>query len=59
MPTSPPSSGPARSAAELNELIRALWSHPAVPLTAEQREEYGRLCAELRRVERGDVVEAA
>jgi predicted nucleic acid-binding protein len=56
MPTSPP---PSRSAAELNELIRALWSHPQVPLTAEQREEYGRLCAELRRVERGDVTAAA
>ncbi|WP_033307325.1 hypothetical protein RFN58_06745 [Streptomyces iakyrus] len=48
-----------RSAAELNQAIRALWSHPAVPLTAEQREEYGRLLAELLRVERGDVTAAA
>lgn len=52
-------SGPVRSAAELNAQIRALWSHPAVPLSREQRAEYERLCAELRRIERGDVVEAA
>ncbi|MFI1166599.1 hypothetical protein ACH4UM_24085 [Streptomyces sp. NPDC020801] len=55
----PPAQGCARSAAELNAQIRALWSHPAVPLTAEQREEYRRLLAELRQVERGDVVKAA
>jgi len=52
-------SGPVRSAAELNAAIRALWSHPAVPLTAGQREEYARLLAELRRVERGGVDTAA
>jgi hypothetical protein len=51
--------GRVRSAAELNARIRALWSHPQVPLTAEQREEYARLCEELRAVERGDVAEAA
>jgi hypothetical protein len=58
---SPSSSAPGRvrSAAELNSAIRALWSHPAVPLTDGQRAEYERLCAELRAVERGDVVEAA
>lgn len=50
--------GPARSAAELNAQIRALWSHPAVPLTAVQRVEYERLCAELARVERRDVTAA-
>ncbi|MFD5566671.1 hypothetical protein [Streptomyces cadmiisoli] len=59
MPPSPPPAGAARSAAELNERIRALWSHPQVPLTPEQRDEYARLLAELARVERGDVVEAA
>ncbi|MCM1943342.1 hypothetical protein NC239_34665 [Streptomyces sp. G3] len=48
-----------RSAAELNRAIRALWSHPAVPLTSAQREEYARLCAELAAVQRGDVVTAA
>lgn len=45
--------GAARSAAGLlNEQIRALWSHPQVPLTREQRAEYERLCEELARVER-------
>ncbi|MFE2073737.1 hypothetical protein [Streptomyces misionensis] len=44
--------GPVRSAAELNAQIRALWSHPAVPLTREQRAEYERLCAELARLQR-------
>ncbi|MFI9154474.1 hypothetical protein [Streptomyces sp. NPDC053367] len=48
-----------RSAAEVNAEIRALWSHPAVPLTTLQREEYARLLAELRRVERGDMSTAA
>ncbi len=52
-------SGPVRSAAELNAQIRALWSHPAVPLSREQRAEYERLCAELARVQRGDVAPAA
>lgn len=59
MPPTPPAEGRARSAAELNAAIRALWSHPQVPLTAEQRQEYEELCAELRQVERGDVTTAA
>ncbi|MCX4231967.1 hypothetical protein [Streptomyces ortus] len=63
MPPTPPAPGPARSAAELNEAIRALWiggrGHPSVGLTAEQRDEYHRLLAALRDVERRDVVEAA
>jgi hypothetical protein len=42
----------------VNAEIRALWSHPQVPLTAVQRETYARLLAELRRVERGDVAAA-
>ncbi|WP_208624995.1 hypothetical protein [Streptomyces misionensis] len=42
----------------MNAQIRALWSHPAVPLTREQRAEYERLCAELRRVERGGAAAA-
>jgi hypothetical protein len=49
-------SGSVRSADEVNAQIRALWSHPAVPLTAAQREEYGRLLAELRQVESDGVV---
>ena len=59
MPTTPPPDGGAQSAAELNAQIRALWSHPAVRLTDEQRAEYQRLLAALRRVERGEIVEAA
>jgi hypothetical protein len=43
----------------INDEIRALWSHPQVPLTDGQRTEYTRLCAELRAVERGGVAEAA
>lgn len=64
MPPTPDHPGSARSAAELNEQIRALWTgpggqHPAVRLTDVQRAEYQRLLAALRAVERGDVVEAA
>ena len=55
--------GSVRSAAELNTAIRALWlgpgGHPAVRLDDGQRAECWRLLAELRQVERGDVVEAA
>jgi|1185.fasta_scaffold01178_6 hypothetical protein len=63
MPSTPPDPGPPRSAAELNEAIRALWmdgrGHPAVGLSDEQRAEYARLCEQLREVERGDVTTAA
>jgi hypothetical protein len=63
MPPTPPAAGPLRSAEELNAAIRALWmdgrGHPAVGLTDEQREEYARLCEQLREVERGDVTTAA
>lgn len=45
------SAGVVRSADDLNRAIRGLWSHPQVPLTAAQREEYARLCAELRALE--------
>lgn len=51
-PDSPPS-GSVRSAAEVNAQIRALWSHPQVPLSVGQRAEYERLLAEWRRIERG------
>ncbi|MEU5443700.1 MULTISPECIES: hypothetical protein [Streptomyces] len=59
MSPGPAAPGLVRSAAELNAAIRALWSHPQVPLTREQRAEYERLCAELARVERGGVTAAA
>ncbi|MEU3527582.1 hypothetical protein AB0E62_27550 [Streptomyces sp. NPDC038707] len=51
--------GAVRSAAELNAAIRALWSHPQVPLTDGQRAEYERLCAELARVRREGVTTTA
>jgi len=59
MSPTPPPGGPARSAAELNAAIRALWPHPDARLTDEQREEYRRLLAELRQVERGEMTTAA
>jgi hypothetical protein len=57
-PTSSPQPG-ARSAAELNARIRALFPHRDARLTDEQREQYRQLLAELREVERGDVTTAA
>lgn len=59
MSPTPPPDGPARSAEELNERIRALFAHRDARLTDEQREEYRRLLAELRQVEQGDVTTAA
>lgn len=59
MSPTPPPAGPARSAAELNARIRALFTHRDARLTDEQREEYRLLLAELRQVERGDVTTAA
>lgn len=56
-PTTP--DGPTLSADELNERIRALFTHRDARLNDEQRAEYQRLLAALREVERGDVVEAA
>lgn len=59
MPTEIPSPGSARSAAVVNEQIRALFTHRDARLTDEQREEYRLLLAELRHVERGAVTAAA
>jgi hypothetical protein len=63
MSPTPPPDGPARSAAELNERIRAFWidgrGHPTLQLTDVQRAEYQRLLAELWRVEQEDVTTAA
>ena len=59
MPPTPLPDGRALSAAELNERIRALFTHRDARLNDEQRAEYQRLLAALRAVERGDVVEAA
>lgn len=63
MPPTQPSRGCARTAAELNAAIRALWTgpggHPTLRLDDEQRAEYHQLLAELDRVERGDITTAA
>lgn len=63
MSPSPQPSGPARSADEINEEIRAFWTgpraHPTLPLSREQRVQYERLLAELETVKRAEVVKAA
>lgn len=59
MPPTPPAEGRARSAAELNERIRALFSHRDARLSDEQRAEYRQLLDELEQVQRGDVTTAA
>lgn len=51
--------GPTLSADELNERIRALFTHRDARLNDEERAEYQRLLAALQAVERGDVTEAA
>jgi len=56
-PTAP--DGPTLSADELNERIRALFTHRDARLNDEERAEYQRLLAALQAVERGDVTEAA
>ncbi|MBA2951976.1 hypothetical protein [Streptomyces himalayensis] len=52
-------SGSARSAAEVNEQIRALWQRAGGRLSVEQRREYERLVTEWAAAVRGEVVEAA
>ncbi|MFP3986866.1 hypothetical protein U9R90_05065 [Streptomyces sp. E11-3] len=59
MPPPPPSDGTVRSAAELNRQIRALWPHPAVRLSDEQRARYEVLVAEWAAAVRAEMVEAA
>lgn len=53
------SCGSVRSAAVVNEEIRALWPHPAMQLSGAQRAEYERLIAEWAQAVRAEVVEAA
>jgi hypothetical protein len=48
-----------RSAAEINQQIRALWPHPSVRLTDGQRREYERLITEWAEAVRAEVAEAA
>ena len=48
-----------RSAADVNEEIRALWPHPSMRLTPEQRAALERLYEEWAAAVRAEVVEAA
>ncbi|MEU0006046.1 hypothetical protein ABZ079_17685 [Streptomyces sp. NPDC006314] len=52
-------SGSVRSAAEVNEQIRALWLRAGGTLSAEERAEYELLVVEWAEAIRGEVFEAA
>ncbi|MCD7442858.1 hypothetical protein [Streptomyces lincolnensis] len=52
-------SGSVRSAAEVNEHIRALWMRAGGTLSAQERAEYELLVVEWAAAIRSDVVEAA
>ncbi|CAM5585870.1 MULTISPECIES: hypothetical protein [unclassified Streptomyces] len=51
--------GSVRSAAELNDRIRALWRRAGGSLSAQERVEYELLVVEWATAIRGEVVEAA
>ncbi|MEU1043571.1 hypothetical protein ABZ400_00280 [Streptomyces sp. NPDC005897] len=51
--------GSVRSAAELNEQIRALWRRAGGNLSAQERVEYELLVVEWATALRGEVIEAA
>jgi hypothetical protein len=51
--------GSVRSAAELNEQIRALWLRAGGTLSTQERAEYELLVVEWAAAIRGDVIEAA
>lgn len=59
MPTDSSSPGSVRSAAVVNEEIRALWASAGGVLTVEERREYEGLVAEWAAAVRGEVTEAA
>ncbi|MFI9831259.1 hypothetical protein ACIHIX_26685 [Streptomyces sp. NPDC051913] len=52
-------SGSVRSAAEVNEQIRALWLRAGGSLSSQEREEYELLVVEWAAAIRGSVIEAA
>ncbi|MQY37080.1 hypothetical protein SRB17_50830 [Streptomyces sp. RB17] len=54
-----PLSGSVRSAAEVNEQIRALWLRAGGTLSVQERAEYELLVVEWAEAIRGEVVEAA
>ena len=51
--------GSVRSAAEVNEQIRALWMRAGGTLSAQERAEYELLVVEWAAAIRGDVIKAA
>ena len=51
--------GSVRSAADLNDRIRALWRHAGGSLSAQERAEYELLVAEWAAAMREDIIEAA
>jgi hypothetical protein len=51
--------GSVRSAAEVNEQIRALWMRAGGKLSAQERAEYELLVVEWAAAIRSDVIEAA
>ncbi|WP_156721438.1 hypothetical protein [Streptomyces apocyni] len=59
MPPNAEWSGSVRSAAVVNEQIRALWERAQGRLTVEQRREYELLVTEWAMARRTEVVEAA
>ena len=52
-------SGSVRSAAAVNEQIRALWMRAGGSLSAQERAEYELLVVEWAKAIRGEVIEAA
>lgn len=51
--------GSVRSAADLNDQIRALWRRAGGSLSAQERAEYELLVTEWAAAIRGDIIEAA
>lgn len=52
-------SGSVRSAAEVNEQIRALWLRAGGTLSAQERAEYELLVVEWAAAIRADIIQAA
>ncbi|MEV8032525.1 hypothetical protein ACFYW8_20850 [Streptomyces sp. NPDC002742] len=51
--------GSVRSAAALNEQIRALWTRTGGSLSAQERAEYELLVVKWAEAMRGEIIEAA
>ncbi|MFE6281524.1 hypothetical protein [Streptomyces sp. NPDC057877] len=59
VPPAPPTDGSPRSAAEVNEMIRALWLRAGGRLSPQERAEYELLVVEWAAAIRGEIIEAA